>query len=308
MESIVSKLKKARKSAAVVKMDLISLRGGDPATPVLVFEGPDDTPAYFQWIQKIAPDLEYEPFSAGGKDFVLQVKDIIDRDLGDLGLGVFFFVDRDFDDLRGMPADPQRLFMTDRYSIESYFVCEGVLDRLLIHYYQCSGAPAVRNSVCADFTLRYEEFLTCANDVNFRVFLARKLGIGVKGGLPDKISSLALVNLTSVSTVTNPPEKIVQLSREPTPAEVAGLLPAFISLNPRDRHRGKFSLLFFSRWLELLAADRVAANSHFFGDLPKSVKIRPAQIGIDAMAARSAMPKGLDAFIKGIAAQCPMAA
>lgn len=299
-DSYVRDLKKSRGSAAVLKMDLVSLRGDRPGIPVLVFEGPEDTAVYYSWVKQLAPCLEYEPFVCKGKDLVLKLKDVVDRDMDGLRAGVFFFVDRDFDDLRGQAEDSERLLMTDKYSVENYLVSEDVLDSVLTHYFHCQGVPVIRKSVCNAFAQRYSEFLASTSELNFRIFLARRLGIEVKGGLPDKISSIASLELHQVGMAGKSADQVVKLSREPKASEIDQLRDEFSALVMRDRFRGKFALIFFSRWLELLAADRVKDVSHFFGALPKNVKVRVTEIGMEALAVRSLRPRGLAELLKRV--------
>ena len=68
---------------------------------MLVFEGDDDKIVYGQWIRRVRPTLRYEPFPCGGKKEVRELKNALARDLAHLDDGVFFFVDRDFNDLLG---------------------------------------------------------------------------------------------------------------------------------------------------------------------------------------------------------------
>ncbi len=65
-------------------------------------------PVFIQWIRRLSPDLTYEPFLANGKRKSLALRKSLRQDLGNLREGVYFFVDRDFDDLQG--TSPIRMF------------------------------------------------------------------------------------------------------------------------------------------------------------------------------------------------------
>ncbi len=120
-QALLDDMRKSRDVAAVLKTRLAQLKSGAPDVPVFAFEGPDDKFVYYAWVGRIDRDVRYEPFICNGKAGVLELRRIVRRDLGDIGKGVYFFVDRDFDDLRG--EDPwDDLFMTDRYSVENYLV------------------------------------------------------------------------------------------------------------------------------------------------------------------------------------------
>jgi hypothetical protein len=78
---------------------------------------------------------------------------------------VYFFVDRDFDDLQGRSAH-ERLFITNKYSVESYLVCDRLLEELLKIEFHCNGHAAVRTKIIEKFKKAYEAFLTVTKEVN----------------------------------------------------------------------------------------------------------------------------------------------
>jgi hypothetical protein len=114
----IEKLKGARESVAVLKLRLASLRAKLPKSLVFAFEGDDDKIVYYQWIRRIKPSLDYEPFPCKGKRRVIQLREMLKRDLNKLGEGVYFFVDRDFD-LEDVPGCnfSERTFITDKWHV-----------------------------------------------------------------------------------------------------------------------------------------------------------------------------------------------
>src|SRR6516162_499595 len=88
--AFVERLKSARTTSAVLKLKLITLKSGFPDALVFAFEGDDDKIVYGQWIRRIRPELQYEPFPCGGKEGVRGLKNAVTRDLSGLGTGVFF--------------------------------------------------------------------------------------------------------------------------------------------------------------------------------------------------------------------------
>lgn len=299
-EDYLDVVKESREGAAVLKMDLINLRNDLPDDAILVFEGDDDKAAYYQWIQRLSPGLSYEPFPCRGKEKVLQLKAVLDRDLSGLGDCVFFFVDRDFDDLRGETPDPERLFMTVQYSIENCLVTPRVLERVLTNEFHCHARPMIRASVLERFGQLLDDFLGVTRAVNFRIYCARRVGVEIRPAIPDKISKIVSVALTEVGAGSGTADQIIKYARELEAEELAGLQEQFDLLDPRERFRGKFMLGFFLKWLEVLAVDRTSADSICFPDLRKDVKIRLQGLTIENLASKSEPPEGLFEFIQGV--------
>jgi hypothetical protein len=126
---------------------------------------------------------------------------MIDRDLGGLSEGVYFFIDRDFDDLRGH-APSSDLFMTDAYSVENYLISEGVLEEVLKNEFHCHAEPAFRHDVIQLFKKVHEDFLAVTREINYRLFVARRLKIELTAHLPDKISHLAALTVDNAVSGT----------------------------------------------------------------------------------------------------------
>src|ERR1700730_10737157 len=111
----------SRNSGAVLKTELITIRSRNSAIPVLVFEGDTDVGPYSVWISRVRDGWNYVSLPGRGKDQLLDLRQRLASDTTDVKRGVFFFVDRDFDDLRDQLPGPD-IVCTDRYSIENYLV------------------------------------------------------------------------------------------------------------------------------------------------------------------------------------------
>jgi len=295
-DAYLSRIKAARSAPAVLKTRLVALRSVLPRSLVLAFEGNDDKTVYFQWIRRINPNIKYEPFPCDGKEQVLQLKDIIDRDLGGLSQGLYFFVDRDFDDLRGRKSC-DRIYMTKAYSIENYLVDELVLEELLKDEFHCHVEIECRSNVVNLFSTLYERFLKTISPVNERLFFARRLNMEPTVGLPTKASKLANIGLDSVTKSEVTELELIKLPKDPTPLEIAQLQPEFNGFDPRSRHRGKFSFLFFTKWLENLAQDRNSDVPKYFPRITNGSKVRFQDLNLASYASKSRLPEGLPEFV-----------
>lgn len=296
----LNKLKSARQRPAVLKVKLASVRSSNPNCLIFAFEGDADKGAYFQWVRRLRSELVYEPFPCGGKAQVLEFREMLKRDLGGLARRVYFFIDRDFDEYRGYAADPATTFATDQYSVENYLVTREVLEELLKDEFHCHAEPAVRNVVLGEFDRRLAEFLTSTKAINFRLFIARKKKFTLERNLPTRINNVASVALNRVSEIATGPEQIIAFQEQVDLVDYAALKGEFEALDPQKRYRGKFNLLFFMKWLELLAVDRRSDTSIHFDKLGQPKGVNTGAITIGMLASKSQPPQGLEAFLAAV--------
>ena len=298
--ALITSMRDAREQPAVMKSRLAALRAVDPDVFVIAFEGIDDKTVYYHWIKQIAPEFVYEPFVCKGKTNVLQLKRMLEQDLGGLSIGVLYVIDRDFDDLRGHKCT-EVLFMTQAYSFENYLVNESVLDELLKNELHCHAEPACRANVQQLFRTQYADFLIATKDLNFRLFVAKKCRIQRKKDLPKTLRRVVTVSLSRVAPAQEPVSALAVLAREPTEQEYADLRADFLNLDPEERYRGKFALMFFCYWLGLLAKDRNNSSSTLFTGLDCDGLVARQQFTLDSLAARSPHPPGLREFVLRVA-------
>jgi hypothetical protein len=298
--ALLETMRDARDAPSVMKSRLAALRAVDPDVCVIAFEGIDDKTVYYHWIKQIVPDFVYEPFVCKGKSKVLQLKKMLEQDLGQLSNGVVYIIDRDFDDLCGHQSS-EKLFMTQTYSFENYLVNEVVLDELLKNELHCHAEPACREGVRQLFHRQYFDFLNVTKDINFRIFVAKRYQIPREKELPKSLNRIATVGISSVTPAQEPVCAQVGLTREPTEEECTAQEVEFAKLNPMERYRGKFALIFFSHWLGLLAKDRNDAVSTLFSGLDREGLVARQQFTLDSLAARAPHPIGLRDFLLRIA-------
>src|ERR1700733_4654915 len=113
-DTLIDRAREYRNSGAVLKTKLSQIRSRNPSILILIFEGDSDVGPYEVWLSRICDGLEYQPLPGTGKAQLLDLR----RRLAaqpELAKLVYFFVDRDFDDLRGQPAG-RDMFCSDCYS------------------------------------------------------------------------------------------------------------------------------------------------------------------------------------------------
>lgn len=291
------KIKNSAKSPVVEKSEFAAFSSSVPDDhKIFSFEGRDDKIVYDHWVRWIDSDLRYEPYVSKNKCANLKLFDSLCRDLTGLGDRVYFFVDRDFDDLQGRRAH-NRLFVTDRYSVENYLVCDKLLDEVLKIEFHCNGHFGCRENVVEKFKEVYSQFLEVTQEVNFRLFVAARECIRRVEDLPSGVNLIANVSLDAVSASGVDPKDIVKLEREPTEEETSRWRAEFDALDRKERYRGKFALGFFVKWLSLLRQDRLSKDSKCFEAVPVPEYGVKGNFSFDSLAPRAAFPEGLSAFL-----------
>lgn len=285
-----------RDSAARQKIKLAEFRAKYPEGLIFSVEGVDDKQVYFHWIRSIAPDLQYEMHICDTKDDALKLLDALRRDQTDLAKDVYFLLDKDFDGLKGREPGPE-VFLTCAYSIENYLVCNSILDDVLKIELHCHGEPQCRADVIEAFSKLYSQFLEVTKSLNWRIYLARRANIRQVGHLPNKLSEIAAVSLLEVAASNTAADDVVVLEREPSTVEIEHHKPDFDSLIPDINYRGKFALLFFQRWLNLLAKDRRSEQPQLFRKTTSALS-PTNNFTLDMMASRSRPPRELNDFLQ----------
>ena len=299
-DTYLTRLKNAKDTRAVIKAEFSAFASGvSEETRVFAYEGVNDKCVYYHWILRIAPEIKYEPFLCKSKLRVLQLFDCIADDLTGLGERTYFFVDSDFDGLQGR-AITNKIFVTTKYSIESYLVCPKLLDDLLKIEFHCDGYPEDREKVREVFKGVFDQFLAVTSDINFRIYAARKLGIRQTVDLTSKINELARVELLSVAPSGKSAHELVMLAREPSDSELDTLSVSFQKLDPSCNYRGKFSFVFFVKWLELLRQDRLSEKSVCFSSMASTEFHIDGNFSLKTLAPKAAAPEGLSDFLSTI--------
>jgi len=111
---------------------------------------------------------------------------------------------------------------------------------------------------------------------------------------------LPVASCQSVSALAVGPEQIVVFQEQVSFEQFSSLKDEFDQLTPQERYRGKFNLLFFMRWLELLAADRASEQSVHFDRLSSAKGVNTGGITIAMLASKSEAPKGFKEFLESV--------
>lgn len=296
----LNKLKLAKNANSVLKTEFVTkISAISEDCKIFAFEGVGDKSVYYHWIKKINSNIRYEFHMCGNKDKVLRLFDSLAPDLTGLGDRVYYFVDNDFDHLQGRPLH-DKIFVTKKYSIENYIVTDRVLDDVLSVDFHCNGAPKARSYILSNFTSLHHKFLQITKEINFRIFYSAILKIKRTGDLPTKINQLANIELFEVTPSELTEKDLVKIEREPTEDELSILRDEFEKLNPVENFRGKFSMIFFIKWLQILREDRGSETSKAFQDFPKTDFRINGAFSMETLSTKSDPPKELMEFVQTI--------
>ena len=293
----VNRARQHRSSGAVLKIKVSNIRSRNHTAVIAIVEGVTDVGPYEVWTDRINDDLAIEFISASGKSQVLDFRRRMQGDHSGLAIGIYMFVDRDFDGLRGQPEGDD-IFCTRAYSIENYFVSEAILRSILTDEFRCTAETDHRDSIIELFKRVLYEFNDCMKQANRRIFCARLFGINGLG-IQDKVSRYVNISPREVRKIYDEFElrKLIGLEREPSRKEIEDVDSQFEALDPPLDYRGKYLLGFFLNWLEKLSDERKRFGQTLFPDTG-NVKFSVTGLTLRSLATRAPVPDGLDQFVR----------
>lgn len=292
----LERARQSRSSGAVLKTRLSLIRSRIPVTSVFVFEGQEDLGVYAVWIAKITSGAMYEPLVGAGKKQLLDLRRSLAMDRSGLAAAVYIFVDRDFDDLQGQRAGPD-IYISDFYSLENSLVSEEVLWCLLTDDLRCTGEDDARERVRSVFREVRDQFAFAMTEANRRLYRAIRLGL--KGaGIEDRIGRYVEISVRSIVPVYTAASLavLIPLEREPTDDECREIDAAFDALTATSRHRGKYWLAFFKRWLDLIVEERRSPRNGIFSQ-PVQIRFSSQGLSLRTLAGYASPPESLATFI-----------
>jgi Protein of unknown function (DUF4435) len=293
---LIERMRESRKSPAVLKVALSHLRSRKPEVIVFIFEGVDDLGVYEVWVARIRSQLEYELLPGKGKDQLLAFRDMLGEDKTGLSTRVFFFLDRDFDGLKGRASGPD-VFVHDCYSIENILVSNETLDSLLRDEFRCTVDVDTRKRILDLFTDLRGSFHRAIKDVTIRIYAARKSGIDI-GNLTKAITKYVRVELLDVYRLPNTsPEEFIKVSDGSRTLNTAQFSEEFEKLIPQQDYRGKYEMQMFVKWMNLLSEDRCSTAPRVFDARAGSIGNIQSALSLRSLATRSPLPDGLVKFV-----------
>jgi hypothetical protein len=179
---------------------------------------------------------------------------------------VRYFIDKDFDGLKGHPAGND-LYCTHTYSIENILVNLKVLKMLLQGEYRCNdenGSEDISN-ISELYCNRLTEFIQIIKNANQIIHYARTENLSCCS-IDNDLKKYASINLEHVKPAESESElwRIVGMLSEVSLDVLASREQDFISLDPIQDWRGKYYFAFFRKFLADLKDDRGSKAPKYF--------------------------------------------
>lgn len=240
---------------------------------IFVFEGFADPIFYSVIAGRCGFEHNYLPLVVLGKESVLGLRRLLIGSVeASLGEGVAFFVDNDFDGMKGH-ALGQDVFCTPTYSIENIVAHSSVVENLLLNEFKLHDPDLLEDleNLKTVYSRVSSEFIQAARDVNLLIYFGRTASLENCGskitGIDDNKSIFRLDAKTLAVSANYLKEAAFSIVRFSSPfdfCETEYVAAKFDALNPQTHWRGKFWLDLTRKFIEILLEDRNTANpSHF---------------------------------------------
>ncbi|WP_079436279.1 DUF4435 domain-containing protein [Zoogloea sp. LCSB751] len=274
MNNTPENISKKKNSLAVTIMRYNKLKGKLPDKKILVVEGDDDLIFYGAIFNRLQKTNIGFFFPANGKDNVLGLRDHIFRSKEILkGGGTLYFIDKDFDDLKGRSAGSD-IYVTSTYSIENILVCRTALRNILLTQFKLSDAETFDDvdRILSLFDNLLQQHKNALYEANRLIHFVRKKSLeGEKltsGSISEAPSKSVEVKHkdASVQQTASGQEllKLISISTPIDPKDFDGLKSDFDSLDSTREWRGKFLFYTFQRFISILIEDRNSKAPNFF--------------------------------------------
>lgn len=286
MDSRVAIMATASRDPAVALMKYNKLRGRQTNGLVFAFEGHDDPIFYHTIAQRCSFESPFHILVVDGKDMVLGLRKLLrESKEAVMGDGVAFFVDADFDGLKGHPPGSD-LYVTPTYSIENILANLASLKSLLSLEFKLyeEGLHNDLDPILDLYSNALKDFYQKIRDVNRLIFFGRTksrevINCGIKA-LDDSSDRFFTFNKSSFQVMNQcggeKIKEVVVFDADFDLSVVDMVDDDFNKLDPANQWRGKFQFSFFKQFLAALVEDRNSANSKHFTKGKGKVKLNLA--------------------------------
>jgi hypothetical protein len=247
--------------------------------------------------------LSFHPLVVDGKDQVLGLHRLIHSSTVHDKSKQRYFVDNDFDGLRGAPLSSD-IYCTPTYSIENLLVSSVILSALLKGEFRCSdetGIDEVRK-VVDRFESLLSDFIEHFRKANLRIYFARKNARKIVN-IEERLGRYVKCKIDAIVSVHDDNLLSTLIPIEPTPDEVSlqGVELEFSKLSPQHSWRGKFFFAFFRQFLTLLKEDRCSQAPTLFSQRV-SISFNPSGDIVRVLTGMIEIPPCMRKFVEDM---CP---
>lgn len=295
-------LRQARSSRVAVLHEFLAQYDPKQRRVHMFCEDHDDEVFYRRFLNAyVSPEYRLIPYPCGGKARVYEAFTQITQRLPN-SRDVLFFVDKDLDDILGVPwpTDP-RIFVTDVYSIENYFVTKDVLDRLYRDLIRLRGVNFAIQPVLDRFEKQLARFHSLALPLMAWIVTVRRKG------LKPVLSDVNIGELFSLSegchVRVKPCERVEYLTRVSGVVGTAGISRRVLAtcrelkrIPSKRVMRGKFEAWFFVRFWKNLVDELRKLAKEAGGSLGVAVAVEQSSF-VAVLLPHLTIPRPLELFL-----------
>ncbi|MDX8354348.1 DUF4435 domain-containing protein [Cognatiyoonia sp. IB215182] len=298
---LTERMRAARQKGVVALQGYNTLRSKHPRDVIIALEGDDDPIFYKTCIRNIDSSFKWVPLVCRGKDNVLALRVLLERNTDEDASKTYYMIDRDYDHLKGHVPGPN-LYCTPGYSIENLLVTSSVFEELLVGEYKCAAGEDEIAELKALFGERLDEFFDAIGLANRALHYCRVKGIRC-GSVDNRIKQYVSVTLDAVTSRygIDDLERLIGIPEGFDIFDCDDTTAKFTEFDPADDWRGKFTLFFFVEFLTQLREDRCSFEPKRFKERRK-VTFNPNSSILRVLSSMIDPPSCLNAFITRIAA------
>lgn len=297
----VEALLAASESDEVILIDLIRFIASCGRGKFFLVEGYDDVTFLQTKILEVRRELadQVALYNSHGKGNVLKLFEMISESKAIDFNSFWFFVDRDYDDLRGQGPN-ERIWMTPTYSFENLLVSAAVLEKLLSGEFRCSDAAGVEDAgkIIATFDDFVGSYSVALRYANLCAFYSIRSGRKIHP-LDEVVTPSISVDYPIVRLGLSDEEIRSRLPKDGVldPNDVEALREEFDQLDPVQRWRGKFLIKAFVCLLERLRKDRGAVKNRTIFSARAKMTFDPNHDPVRSLSVVSPAPDCLRTFL-----------
>ena len=292
---LVSSARRQRTSRVVALAEFLRIRAAKPTVAIAAVEGKDDIGVWSIWVKRAGFDQSIEFLPCGNKDKVLKLRDAIEKNTTLTSQNVAYIVDRDYDDL-GKYSPMPNTFLTDRYSIENYFISENVIEYIFNTKFACAGQCSERESLLQLFSSTFKQYKNASWELHVKTYCMRKLSTATRESLPRKFAQI--VDVKSPYEFKESREHGISIPAECCATQIQMLTQEFSQLEFECRARGKYHKLFMAHFFKSLQAEKDVSKRENFPSSRIESDFKYSDLNLNECAGISPLPVGFPQFLQ----------
>jgi hypothetical protein len=217
-------------------------------------------------------------FNCGGKEEVVRLHALINKDQTFFNVKLAYFIDLDFDtSIKGKYNPP--IYETPCYSVENFYTSIDCFSRILISEFGLNNEEPEYNACIKVFTERQTEFHDAVTLLNAWVACQREMFKDGKSQRADlaniNLNELISINLDRVESQYKLED--IEKTYPAVPRIDNKIIDEKIEqlklLGPQKYFRGKFEIEFLRRIIQLLKADATSATPKLFAGIKTKAQL-----------------------------------